>query len=56
MRHIAPKNSIIKLNKKNKKPLEKAESIFDIEARLRQEAIIISKNFVHTKPIKYLLK
>ncbi len=44
------------LNKKRKKPIDKNESIFDEEARLRKEAIIISKNFVHTKPIKYLLK
>jgi hypothetical protein len=44
------------LNKKNKKAVEKSESIYDYEARLKQEAIEISKNFVHTKPIKYLLK
>jgi hypothetical protein len=44
------------LNKKRPKPTEKAESIFDTEKRLREEAIIISKNFTHTKPIKYLLK
>ena len=44
------------VNKKNKKPPEKSETIFDYEARLRQEAIEISKSFMHTKPIKYLLK
>lgn len=41
-------------NQKRKKPPE--ETIFEMEARLRKEAIEISKNFVHTKPIKYLLK
>lgn len=44
------------LNKKNKKAVEKTESIYDYEVRLRQEAIEIAKSFVHTKPIKYLLK
>lgn len=44
----------MKLNKK--KAVEKAESIFEYEDRLRKEAIQISKNFVHTKPIKYILK
>jgi hypothetical protein len=44
------------LNKKRPKPAEKAESIFEEEVRLRQEAILIARNFTHTKPIKYLLK
>lgn len=39
-----------------KKILYKSESIFEIDARLRKEAIEISKNFVHIKPTKYLLK
>lgn len=44
------------LNKKNKKALEKTETIYDYEAHLKKEAAEISKNFIHTKPIKYLLK
>jgi hypothetical protein len=46
------------MNTKNKqrKAIEKTESIFEQEARLRKEAIEISKTFVHKKPIKYLLK
>lgn len=39
-----------------KKPTLKAESIFDTEKRLRQEAKQISQTFVHNKPIKFLLK
>lgn len=39
-----------------KKALEKTETIWETDARLKREAIEISKNFVHTKPIKYLLK
>jgi hypothetical protein len=46
----------MRLNKKRPKPPEKAERIFDTEKRLREEAITISKNFNHTKPVKYLLK
>jgi hypothetical protein len=44
------------LNKKKKKPDTKNESIFEMEKRLRNEALNISKTFTHTKPIKYLLK
>ncbi len=44
------------LDKKNPKPTPVQESIFDIDKRLHLEAIEIAKNFVHTKPIKYLLK
>jgi hypothetical protein len=44
------------LNKKKKKPTPKSESIFDYEARLKKEAVELSKTFIHTKPIKYLLK
>jgi len=39
-----------------KQPPEKRETIHETEARLRREAIKISKTFIHTKPIKYLLK
>lgn len=39
-----------------KRALDKSESIFEYEARLKKEAIEISKSFVHKKPIKYLLK
>ena len=42
--------------KLRKKPDSKAETIFETEARLKKEAIELSKNFKHTKPIKYLLK
>jgi hypothetical protein len=44
------------INKKRKKPDIKQESIFETEARLKVEAVEISKNFQHVKPIKYLLK
>lgn len=44
------------LNKKHPKPILKTESIFETEARLKKEALEISKKFKHTKPIKYLLK
>jgi hypothetical protein len=44
------------IKKMPKKALQKTETIFEYEARLKKEAIEISKNFVHTKPIKYLLK
>jgi hypothetical protein len=48
----------MKLGKKafKPKPNPKTETIFDTEKRLRNEAIEIAKNYVHTKPIKYLLK
>ncbi|WP_268848124.1 hypothetical protein [Flavobacterium aestivum] len=36
-----------------KKALRKMETIFEYDARLKKEAIEISKNFAHTKPIKY---
>ena len=39
-----------------KKPTKSIESIFEYEHRLKNEAKEISKKFVHTKPIKYLLK
>lgn len=42
--------------KQPKKALNKSETIFEYEARLKNEAAEIAKNFVHTKPIKYLLK
>lgn len=44
------------LNKKKPKPAPIQESIFAIDKRLHLEAIEIVKNFVHVKPIKYLLK
>jgi hypothetical protein len=44
------------LNKKKKKPDTKNETIFETEARLKKEALEISKSFIHTKPIKYLIK
>lgn len=39
-----------------KKALQKTETIFEYDARLKKEASEIAKNFVHTKPVKYLLK
>ena len=47
---------MIRLNKKKVKPPEKTETLAETEYRLRQEAIALSKTFIHTKPIKYLLK
>lgn len=44
------------LNKKKKKPETKNETIFETEARLKKEALTISKSFIHVKPVKYLLK
>jgi hypothetical protein len=44
------------INPKRKKPIQKTENFFEYEARLKREAIEIAKNFVHTKPIKYLIK
>jgi hypothetical protein len=38
------------------KPIDKTESIWEYEARLKKEALEISRTFNHTKPIKYLLK
>ncbi len=35
---------------------EKRETIFETEARLKKEARQLSKTFIHTKPIKYLIK
>ena len=39
-----------------KRPIDKSETIWKTDARLKKEAIEISKSFVHKKPIKYLLK
>jgi len=39
-----------------KRGLDKSETIWETEARLKKEAIEISKSFVHKKPIRYLLK
>ena len=44
------------INKKNKKALDKQESLQEYEIRLRKTAIESAKNHVDTKPIKYLLK
>lgn len=44
------------LDKTIKKPTKAIESIFEMEYRLRKEAIEIAKNFKHIKPTKYLLK
>ncbi len=44
------------IKKMPKKALQKTETIFEYDARLKKEAIEISKSFVHKKPIKYLLK
>ncbi len=44
------------LNNKRKIPNTKLESIYEMEARLRAQAIAISKAHQDTKPIKYLLK
>lgn len=45
---------------RNKKPhqlpVEKRETLAETEYRLRQEAREISKKFIHTKPVKYLIK
>lgn len=46
----------IKIGKRRHVRYTKQENIFEIENRTRKEAIEISKNFIHTKPIKYLLK
>ena len=39
-----------------KKPVDKTESIWESEHRLRQEAKELSKNHIDNKPIRYLLK
>ena len=39
-----------------KKPIDKLESIWESEHRLRQEAKELAKNHKYVKPIKYLLK
>ncbi len=44
------------INPKRKKPIVKHETIFETEARLKQEAIQLAQNHRDTKPIKYLLK
>lgn len=47
---------VMRQKKDIKRPTLKAESIFDAEKRLQHQAKHISNTFVHTKPIKYLLK
>lgn len=39
-----------------KKPTKNIESIFEAEHRNKKEAKEIANKFIHTKPIKYLLK
>ena len=46
----------MRIKKIKKTPLNKSETIWETDARLKKEAIEISKSFVHKKPIKYLLK
>lgn len=41
---------------KKQNALEKQETIFETEHRLRKEAKELAKNHVDKKPIKYLLK
>lgn len=43
-------------NKTLRKPTLKTETIFEAEHRIKGEARTIAKNFVHTKPTKFLLK
>ncbi|SMO42386.1 hypothetical protein SAMN06265349_101707 [Flavobacterium resistens] len=43
-------------NIKKRRPVSKTETIFETDTRLRKEAVAIAQNFVHVKPIKYLLK
>jgi hypothetical protein len=44
------------MRKGKRKVMSKQQSIFDHEIELRQKALEISKNHVHTKPIKFLVK
>ena len=46
----------MRLGKEREKAYTKTESIWELEQRLKKEAVEISKTFIHTKPIKYLLK
>lgn len=39
-----------------KKPIDKLESIWESEHRMRQEAKELARNHKDVKPIKYLLK
>jgi len=41
---------------KRTKPIEKSETIFEMEHRLKQEAKELAKKHRDVKPIKYLLK
>lgn len=41
---------------KKRNPLEKTESIFETEHRLKQEAKILAQQFKNIKPTKYDLK
>lgn len=44
------------MSKKSRKPEKDKERIFDEMANSRKQALEISKNFVHVKPIKFLKK
>jgi hypothetical protein len=41
----------MRLGKRREKAFTKAESIFETDARLKREALEISKTFTHTKPV-----
>ena len=44
------------MSKKKRNPINKSESIYEIESRLRAEAKELAAKHVDIKPIKYLLK
>ena len=39
-----------------RKPIDKTESIFEMEHRLKLEAKILAKKHIDVKPIKFLIK
>lgn len=54
--HVNLTDNLMRQKKYPKRPTLKAESIFETEKRLQKEAKQISQTFVHTKPVKFLLK
>ena len=44
------------MSKKKRNPESKKERIFDDMPNSRKQALEISKNFVHIKPVKFLKK
>jgi hypothetical protein len=46
----------MRIGKAREEAYTKNETIYEMEQRLKKEAVEISKTFLHTKPIKYLLK